>query len=319
MLGIPTVDKLDLGGKNVLVRGEFNVDDGNNARADSIREIVKYLQSKNAANIKVIGHTETEYDLATQLQSEFPEVEFDNRLRDNPGEKNNDFNFARGLAEGWNVYVNEAFATSHRSHASFVNLPKVIKENEGEVCIGPRFSAEIENLSKVTSNAKRPVVMVISGVKEDKLTYIEAFSKFADKILIGGRLPDLINRGISNFQYPITNNKKIIIADLIADKEDITIHSIEEFEKEIAEAGTIVVSGPVGRFEDEGHRQGTERVFQAVVGNKNAFKVAGGGDTEVAISLLSTANGFDWVSVGGGAMLEFLANGTLPGIEALKD
>jgi len=313
MLNLPTVDKLDPEGKSVLVRGEFNVDDGNNARADSIREIVKYLQSKNAANIKVIGHTETEYNLASQLRNEFPGIEFDNRLRDNPGEKNNDIDFAKGLAEGWNVYVNEAFATSHRSHASFINLPKVIKENGGGVCIGPRFAAEVENLSKIFVTPKSPVIMVISGLKEDKLSYVESFTKFADAILIGGRLPEVILS--TNYKLPSTN---ILVADLIADKEDITIHSIEKFEAVIEKAGTIVVSGPLGKFEDEGHRQGTERVFRAIVNNKNAFKVAGGGDTEEAIRLLSTVDGFSWISVGGGAMLEFLANGTLPGIEALK-
>jgi phosphoglycerate kinase len=100
------------------------------------------------------------------------------------------------------------------------------------------------------------------------------------------------------------------------DKEDITIHTIERFKEEIGKAGTVVVSGPMGKFEDEGHKQGTEGVFRAVA-ESNAFKVAGGGDTEKAISLLSLADNFDWISVGGGAMLEFLSKKTLPGIEAL--
>jgi phosphoglycerate kinase len=109
---------------------------------------------------------------------------------------------------------------------------------------------------------------------------------------------------------------KVIVGNLIMDKEDITLNTIEVFNKEIEKAGTIVVSGPLGRYEDEGHRQGTERVFKAVVAS-NAFKIAGGGDTEAAISLLDLQNKFDWLSVGGGAMLEFLAKKTLPGIEAL--
>ena len=88
------------------------------------------------------------------------------------------------------------------------------------------------------------------------------------------------------------------------------------FEKEIKAAGTIVVSGPLGKYEEEGHRQGTERVFKAVVGSE-AFKVAGGGDTEKAINMLGLSDKFNWISVGGGAMLEFLVNKTLPGIEVL--
>ena len=310
-MDLPTVDKLNFEEKNVLVRGDFDVDNGENPRADSIREIIRFLLSKNASKIKIIGHTETEYDLSSQLKSEFPDIEFDSGLRKNPGEKENNIDFARQLAIGWNIYINESFATSHRQHASIVTLPKVIKDNGGEVCLGIRFQKEIENLSRVISNPQRPVIMAISGIKEDKLSYIEPFCKFADKLLIGGKLPDLLHQEVNE-------NEKIIVADLIADREDITIHSIEKFEQEISRAGTVVVSGPVGKFEDEGHRQGTERIFRSVVANKNAFKLAGGGDTERAIQALNVTDGFDWISVGGGAMLDFLANGTLPGIEALK-
>ncbi len=311
----PTVEKIDISGKNVLIRGDFDVNGGNNPRADSIREIVKYLQSKNASKIKVIGHTETNYDLAAQLRSEFPGVEFDSHLRDNPGEKTNDENFAKGLSDGWNVYINESFATSHREHASIVGVPRRIKNQGGEVCLGPRFIREIENLSKVFDGDKKPVIMVLSGIKEDKLSHINSFAKFADKILIGGRLPDYKDKIETSFSEDLEN--KILWADLIADKEDITIHSIEKFNAEIEKAGTIVVSGPLGKFEDEGHRQGTESIFKAVISNEYAFKVAGGGDTEQALQITKTTEGFNWVSVGGGAMLEFLANETLPGIQAV--
>jgi phosphoglycerate kinase len=317
MFDLPTVDKLNFEGKNVLVRGDFDVESGVNPRADSIREIVRYLQEKNSAKIKVIGHTETEYDLAEELQSEFPGVEFDSNLRKNPGEKENSVEFAESIATGWNVYLNEAFATSHRNHASIVSLPKVIKNHGGGVGVGLRFEREIEHLEKVLDNPKRPLIMVISGIKEDKLPYIEVFSKFADKTLVGGLLPEFREKLMGDGpQMP--DEGKIIWADLNPDKEDITIHSIEEFEKDIQLAGTIVVSGPLGKFEDEGHQLGTGRVFKAVAENTQAFKVAGGGDTEVAISLLQLNSGFDWISVGGGAMLEFLAHTTLPGIEALK-
>jgi len=315
---IPTINEIDFNVKSVLIRGDFDVDNDSNPRADSIREIVKYLQSKNASKIKVIGHTETDYDLAAQLRSEFPGVEFDSRLRDNPGEKTNDENFANELANGWNVYINESFATSHREHASIVGVPRQIKNSAGEVCLGLRFQKEIENLSKVFEDNKKPVIMVISGIKEDKLSYINSFAKFADKILIGGRLPDYKEKIENTFTDNSGNLKdKILWADLIADREDITIHSIEKFTAEIEKAGTIVVSGPLGKFEDEGHRQGTESIFKAVVSNEYAFKVAGGGDTEQALRITKTTEGFNWVSVGGGAMLEFLASGTLPGIQAV--
>ncbi|KKR49861.1 MAG: Phosphoglycerate kinase [Candidatus Curtissbacteria bacterium GW2011_GWA1_40_16] len=313
MVNLPTINNINCTDKKILVRADFNVEDEDNPRVESIRKLILLLREKAAAKVKVISHTETKYNLASELSAEFPVVEFDMDLRNNPGEKENNLDFARQLADGWDVYINEAFSVSHREHASIVSLPKVIKENGGEVCLGLRFEKEIVSLSRVLNDQKRPLVMVISGIKEDKLPYVESFTKFADKILIGGRLSDYREKAGVEFA------EKIIWADLIADKEDITIHSVEKFEEEIKTAGTIVVSGPIGKFEEEGHRQGTKRVFNAVVSNQNAYKVAGGGDTEAAISLLGFGNGFDWISVGGGAMLEFLANRTLPGIKALVE
>lgn len=97
MMDLPTVDKLSFEGKNVLVRGDFDVDNAENPRADSIREIVRYLLGKNSAKIKVIGHTETDFDLVTQLKNEFPNVEFDSGLRRNPGKRKTKLS----LPESW--------------------------------------------------------------------------------------------------------------------------------------------------------------------------------------------------------------------------
>ena len=108
------------------------------------------------------------------------------------------------------------------------------------------------------------------------------------------------------------------VAKLNPDKEDITIHSIELFETEIASAGTIVLAGVPGKYEEDGHRLGTERVFKAVAGS-SAFKIVGGGDSLAVVSTLNLSQSFDWISVGGGAMLEFLAKGTLPGLAALLE
>ncbi|KKR38985.1 MAG: Phosphoglycerate kinase, partial [Candidatus Woesebacteria bacterium GW2011_GWA1_40_45] len=111
-------------------------------------------------------------------------------------------------------------------------------------------------------------------------------------------------------------NEKLVIGNLTQDKEDITLNTIGAFKEEIKKARTILLAGVLGKYEDEGHRQGTKEIFEAVA-NSSAFKVAGGGDTEAAITVLKLNDKFDWMSVGGGAMLEFLCNKTLPGIEAL--
>src|SRR3989344_8823200 len=119
-MSLITVKDINFSGKNVLVRGDFDVDDRDNPRTESVRQIVKWLIEQKAEKIKVIGHTETRYPVVVDLRGEFPGAEFDDGLRKNPGEKENSEEFAAQLAQGWDVYINEAFATSHRKHASIV-------------------------------------------------------------------------------------------------------------------------------------------------------------------------------------------------------
>ncbi len=316
MIDLPTADVLDFEGKRALVRADLEYTSKESPRGKATDGIVEYLKKHGATKIKLIGHKGI-----PEMVSWWSCVEVSYDIRADKRELENSFEMADELSSGWDIFVNESFAESHREYTSVNALPKLMKSKNLPVCLGLRFSEEIENLSKIFNDPKRPVIMVISGVKEDKISYIESFSKFADKILIGGRLPQYLEsdeqKAISRAWPFSTVSDKLIVADLIQDNEDITIHSIERFEEEIKRAGTIVVSGPLGKFEEEGHRQGTDRVFKAVVANKEAFKVAGGGNTEAAISMLEISDRFDWISVGGGAMLEFLAKGTLPGIEAL--
>lgn len=341
MINLPKLSDLNVEGKRALVRADLDVDfdtktNDEDIRLKSIIPTLEYLVEKNSEVI-IIGHRgrpggKIDENLSLEpiskiigklLKEKIGEekmkrvkMEMLENLRFNPGEEANDGEFTRHLAGKGDVYVNEAFANSHREHASIIGLPKLLPH-----AAGFHFLAEVENLSKVLEKPKKPVVVLLGGVKKDKLDYLEGIKKFADKILVGGRLPEYLEQ---DTRYSILDTK-ILVANLLPDKEDITINSIEKFEEEIAKAGTIVLAGPMGKYEDEGHRQGTERIFKAVASSK-AFRVAGGGDTEKAISFLSpsttlginSVEGFDWVSVGGGAMLEFLAKGTLPGIQALN-
>ncbi|OGM05393.1 hypothetical protein A2125_02130 [Candidatus Woesebacteria bacterium GWB1_43_5] len=332
-MDIPRLIDIELSGKRVLVRADLDLPaarlpdwQGRQAlsaeddyRLQSLVPTLDYIKEKGG-KIILLGHRGRPEGKVVEELSLKPfekvlekwNVEVLENLRFNPGEEANDGGFAKELAAKADIYINEAFGASHRKHASIVALPLQFKsKSKNSVAAGLRFVREVENLSKVFENPKRPVVIIISGIKDDKLKYIEDFLKIADKILIGGRLPDYIHDA-SALRY----NSKVLVASLIADKEDITIHFAEISEKEIAGAGTIIVSGPLGKFEEGGHRQGTERVLKAVA-NSSAFRVAGGGDTVSAISLLALGGKFDWISVGGGAMLEFLAKGTLPGIQAL--
>jgi len=315
MINLPKLTDLDVSGKKVLLRLDLDCEpDPNDLRIKVSGETLNYLKEKNS-QIIILAHRgrpagkEDESLSLKPFQPIFDKwgARVEENLRFNPGEEANDPEFACQLAEKGDVYVNEAFAASHREHASIVRLPKLLPH-----AAGFRFEKEMENLSKVIQNPKKPVVFIVGGVKKDKLDYLEDLKKAADLILIGGRLPDYLQDN----RYSILDTK-IIIANLLPDKEDLTINSMIKFEEEIKKAGTLILAGSMGKYEDLGHRQGTERIFRAVA-ESGAFKVAGGGDSISAISLLELRGQFDWISVGGGAMLEFLAKKILPGIEALS-
>jgi phosphoglycerate kinase len=317
---LPKLTDLDVTGKKVLLRLDLDTNPApNDLRIKSSEETLDYLKEKGASKIIILAHKgrpDGKVDESLSLKPFQPifdkwGAKVEENLRFDAGEEANDPEFAEKLASLGDVYVNEAFASSHREHASIVGLPGLLPH-----AAGFRFLKEVENLSKVFDSPKRPLIFLISGIKEDKLQYIKAFEDLADKILVGGRLPEFLgDRALESVRLA-DKKDKVIVGNLIMDKEDITLNTIDIFNKEIETAGTIVVSGPLGKYEDEGHRQGTEKVFKAVA-NSRAFKIAGGGDTESAIRLLSLTDKFNWISVGGGAMLEFLAKKTLPGIEAL--
>lgn len=316
MFELPKLQDLDVFGKRVVVRLDLDTNpDPNDLRIKASKETIDYLHSQNSKIIIIAhkGRPNGKFDESLSLKPFaplFPGCEIKENLRFNLGEESNGDEYAKEIASWGDVYINEAFASSHRNHASIVGVPKLLPH-----AIGLRFEKEIENLSKVFDNPKHPLLFLINGLKEDKLQFIDGLEKYADKILIGGRLPELLgDRALESVR---TQNGKVIIGNLVMDKEDITLNTIERFTSEVSKAGMIIVSGPLGRYEDEGHRQGTEKVFRAITENKDAYKIAGGGDTEKAIGSLSLASGFDWISVGGGAMLEFLSKKTLPGIEAL--
>ncbi len=131
-------------------------------------------------------------------------------------------------------------------------------------------------------------------------------------VLVGGKLPsEIAGEGL-------TFSEKVMVASLDAGGKDIDREFRDRFCEALRRAGTIVWSGPMGMFEVEGGGEGTKSVAEAIAGSR-ALKIAGGGDTEAAIKKYGLTEKFDWISIGGGAMLEFLTSGTLPGIRALVD
>ena len=322
---LPKVEDLDVSRKKIIIRLDLDVPENDFTRLDVATETLDYLKEKGA-EIIVIGHRGRPSHEATAgeadreklslrpFQSYFDKwgARVEENLRFDPGEEANDPEFAKKLAGLGEIYVNEAFADSHRSHASIVGIPKLLPH-----AAGFRFIKEVENISKVLENPKKPVVILISGIKKDKIEMAKRLSEKFDKVLVGGRLPEYFGDEALESAKLKVKSEKLVVGNLTQDKEDITLNTIEAFKGEIKKAGTIVLAGVLGKYEDEGHRQGTKEIFEAVA-NSKAYKIAGGGDTEAAITILNLSNGFDWVSVGGGAMLEFLTSGTLVGIEALR-
>ena len=319
---LPSVQDQEVSGKRVLVRADLDVPEKANSRLEALLPTLRLLSQKGA-EIIIIGHrgrpegkVVEELKLASieeRLRKIVGEVDFKvlENLRFDPGEEANNPEYAKALSQNGDCYVNEAFANSHRAHASIVTLPKLLPHSAGL-----RFVKEVENLSRVLESPKKPTVAIVSGIKQDKVEMAKALSQKVDKVLVGGRLPEFFGDNTDSIR--MQNGEKLMIANLIMDKEDITLNSIDRFKEEITKAGTIILAGVLGKYEDAGHIQGTKEIFQAVA-SSSAYKIAGGGDTEAALTLFGLTDRFDWVSVGGGAMLEFLAKGTLPGIEALLE
>ncbi len=305
---------LDLNGKRVLLRLDLDTDcDPNDLRVKSSFETLDYLKDK-ASEIIILAHRgrpDGKHPEELSLKPFQPIFEkwgarVEENLRFGKGEEENNPEFAKKIATLGDVFINDAFASSHRNHASIVGIPKLMPS-----AFGFRFLKEIENLGE---EFIKPVVVVISGIKKDKVEMAKKLANIYDKVLVGGRLPEYF--GDEGLESVRNQNEKLIIGNLTQDKEDITLNTIEKFKSELSKAGTVILAGALGKYEDEGHSQGTNEIFE-YISKLSAFKIAGGGDTETAIAALSLSNGFNWISVGGGAMLEFLSNKTLPAIEAL--
>jgi len=240
-------------------------------------------------------------------------------LRFYPGEEANDEEFSKRLAALADIYIDDAFAVAHRNHASMVGLPKFLPS-----FLGLRFEAEVKTLTWIKERAKRPIVFVLGGSKQGKLDYIPFLADWVDYLLVGGKLPLLMQKSKINppkagaFRRAGSQSysSKVKTGHLIESGKDISSETVEQFKKIIAQAATVIWAGPMGVYEEKESQRGTFEIAQAIAKSK-AFKVAGGGDTHRVLSWLDLWENFDFVSVGGGAMLQFLRDGTLPGIEAI--
>ena len=226
-------------------------------------------------------------------------------LRFNAGEEANDPEFAKYLASFGDLYVNDAFAVSHRAHASITGIAELLPSYAGLHLV-----EEVEQLESAMRQPDHPVVAILGGAKvETKLPVISSLDEFADSILLGGKLL----QEAESVKLP----EKVVLGKLTDDGFDITEASADHFAELVSQAKTIIWNGPLGKFEEQPYDHGTEIVARAVTANTQARRVIGGGDTVAALSAFGLLDKVGYVSTGGGAMLDFLAGDPLPGLVAL--
>lgn len=226
-------------------------------------------------------------------------------LRFEPGEDSADLEFAKELASHGDFYVYEAFA-SHRPAASTTIVPTLMPH-----AAGLRFAQEVEELLQVRENPIKPLVAILGGAKvEDKLPVIKAMAAKADVVLVGGKLAAEIK------EQGIEVGPNVMVAKLTEDGLDISDETVGAWTKLLKTAKEVVWNGPLGKFEDPKNNS-SEKIAQAII-DSGAKSIIGGGDTISALTQYGLIDKFSFVSIGGGAMLKLLSDGTLPTIEALK-
>jgi phosphoglycerate kinase len=339
-----SVRDADVRGKRVLVRSDLNVplDDGRIADETRIRASLPTLQlllERNAGQVTVCSHLGRPKGddpalslrpVAERLQQILP----DERLRVlentrfNAGETKNDTRFAQELADGNDVFVQDAFGSVHRAHASTVGVARLLPAYAGLL-----LERELTELGKLLGEVERPFVLISGGAKvDDKLGVLKNLGGKADVVLVGGKMAEQIR--IDNpLPFDVVLPVDVVAArEFTADAEtkvvpydalpegwlglDIGPDTRERFAQHISEARTIFWNGPMGVFEWPRFSEGTKAVAEAVAA-ADAYSVVGGADSARALSELGLADRVSWVSTGGGAALELLEGKELPGVAVI--
>jgi len=351
--------QVDLKDKKVLLRVDFDVPvsgDGHieePLRIKKQKETIDYLVSHGAkvvmvAHISAVPsfaslipqlHMLLDYEvnfikavpeISSYLQNYAGPALLDN-IRQNPGEEKNDPEFAKQLARGFDLYINNAFAVCHRNHASVSAITKTLPSYAGFL-----IEEEVAKLQDIVNATKNGKLLIMGGAKaETKIPVIKNFLDKADKILLGGVIANdvlkikgqdvgdsVVDENASELLVGLDLNSPQLVMPKdfnISDKKilDIGSETIKEFSEIIKNSKAIIWNGPMGMFEDDKFADGTNKIAQAIT-ESSAMKIVGGGDTISAIDKIGLMDKFDFVSTGGGAMLAFLAGEKLPGLEALR-
>ena len=352
---IPTVRYILENGGKPIIMSHLGRPDGKPNPKYSLKSVVGELEKLSGAKVvfadDCIGSATLE--MSNKIGSN--EILLIENLRFYDAEEGNDLSFAKELAKLGDVYVNDAFGTAHREHASMVGVPKLLTEKAP----GLLMQKEIDYYNKVLIEPKRPLCVVLGGSKvSTKLPILTNLAKKADKIIIGGAMantflsaqgiqvgrslhePDLHSKVIEIMGTLARRNCKLYIpvdfkvgkgltseamsnpvtsqeipADLMA--LDIGPATCILYETALNSAETILWNGPMGAFENPSYAEGTEFLTKSIA-SAQGLSVVGGGDTVVAVENLGLEHKFDFISTGGGAFLSLLEGNSLPGFDALE-
>jgi phosphoglycerate kinase len=343
-----SVDTADVEGKVVLVRSDLNVplEDGrvaDDTRIQASLPTLRLLLERGAREVRVcshLGRPKTDEDRAKYAMAPVREavnaalgderVEVLENTRFNPGETKNDPDFARELADGCDLYVDDAFGSAHRAHSSTVGVAELLPAYAGLLLL-----EELRNLGRLLGDVERPFVIVSGGAKvEDKIGVLQNLGDRADAVLIGGKMAEDV-RTDNPFTFEAILPVDVVAAnEFAADAEtqvtpfdalpdgwlglDIGPETRDEFARRIAGARTVFWNGPMGVFEWPAFAAGTVAVAEAVAAC-DGFTVVGGGDSVRAVHEAGVAERISWISTGGGASLELLEGKELPGVKAIPE
>jgi phosphoglycerate kinase len=337
-----SVRDADVAGRRVLARVDFNVplDDGRVADDTRIRAAlptIRLLLDGGAERVRLCSHLgrpkgeDPAYSLRP-VEEQLRTLLDDSRIavlentRFHPGETNNDPDFARELADGSDLYVNDAFGSVHRAHASTEAVAHLLPAYAGLL-----LERELEELGALLESPERPFVAVLGGAKvEDKIGVLESLVERADLVLVGGKMAEEVEPRekvalpvdvLAAEAFEADAESKVVPADDVPEGWlglDIGPDTAEAFAARIAEARTVFWNGPMGVFEWPRFAAGTEAVARAVAAC-DGHTVVGGGDSVRAVDELGLEDRIDWISTGGGASLELLEGKELPGVVAIPE
>jgi phosphoglycerate kinase len=340
------VREADVHGKHVLLRADLNVplEDGrvaDDTRIQASLPTLELLLERDVRRVSVCSHLGRPKGrdpafamtpVADRLRELLPDDRLDvlENTRFDPGETKNDPETARRLAVGNDLFVNDAFGSTHRAHASTAGVAKLLPAYAGLL-----LEKELEMLGRLLGQVERPFVLVAGGAKvEDKLGVLVNLGRRADAVLVGGKMAEelrdenplpydavLPSDVVAAAAFEPDAETRVVAFDALPEGWlglDIGPRTRERFAQEIRAARTVFWNGPMGVFEWPRFSEGT-RAAAAAVAEVDGYTVVGGGDSVRAVQELGLAERISWVSTGGGASLELLEGKELPGVAAIPE